>query len=1374
MPESAENKLNPEFVSQLQCIMSLLCAPAELSEIERIIYLAARHMPRLARLSSEELETLAEQMHAEKLLQKSGDKWELRSRSMEKTRQLLAKKQYVEFADFVARAVPAIGNRGLPDLDYLKRDIRNAFFAADARLLNSSLVNMRDYFPDEYNDAAGFEFLLKKSSWSELKELPSHLIAICSWQLLPLVIRQLRDIGDFEEKLIELGASLPMAAVYPLIDYLILKGDWNQAAALMKKNPNNNARMLRQAWLSSIFGKDERAVNLYLDSLYEVRQLEGVHDFYFQTVGGLFFIFSLLRSGSTNALNTAESNAELASKVPTWGIIYEQLQKIVSARRTQEQVEKLEPPKNLEPLPEFFWLLGQYWMNSELDEDEKLRLEKITALAKSGGYLWLTRECEELLLRCNSKQGGFAHRFHEDPIAQMPFILDSVQVQNSWLSRISKFDSFFAGLPERKLRRLVWLVSVDVAQQGLLTVRPMEQHAIKSGRWSKGRKFTAFRNQNYCRIEQDLDSFMSGYQLSAQDKFACTIMREAMSKIEENPACMVSAWASVFLALAEHPRLLLEGNTPRELRCITAMPYVRLLKCEKHYEFQLCPQPKDEELIVLRLEHGDLIKVFLFDNEFLQLRQLIGKELRLPVEEEQEMLELLRKLSKRYQILSDCPLDCIAFQKEMVEAKPEFRLLPENQGLRIEILLSPFGETNGFYKPGQGPMEMLLHQETAERRLCRDFELELKNAALAAEACPALQTAEKIDQFTWRLPEPQDCYEFVLQLRNILSQCQVHWPQNSRYANTRTVELGNLSLRVQNYKDWFVLDGEVQLDDDKKVSLREILQKSNEEKGRFIILEDGQVLALSDSFRRRLDDLHRISELRNDSFRVHHFLQPVLHGLFAGTAGLETDAKWQEEIERLEAAMQLQPEVPKTLQGELRKYQREGFTWLYRLDALGAGACLADDMGLGKTIQAITLILSKAHEGPSLVIAPTSVCANWQQEFQKFAPSLEIVTLGNTERKETLAALKENCVLISSYGLLQSENEQFSGINWRVAVLDEAQAIKNYHAKRSQAAMNIKAQFRLVTTGTPVENNLNELWAVFRFINPGLLGSRESFQRRFGIPIEREENKEVMSHLTSLIKPFLLRRRKDQVLKELPPKTNVDFRVKLSEEEQEFYKGLRKGILADLEKRQENDGRLRIRVLAGITKLRLATCHPRLVAPNSLLPGSKLEAFLELLDEILDGGHKVLVFSQFVKFLSIVRSAIEERGIEYQYLDGSLSGIERNAAVSDFQAGNCPVFLISLKAGGLGLNLTQADYVIHLDSWWNPAVENQASDRAHRLGQDKPVTIYHLLAKDTIEEKIQNLHQWKRDLADQLLSGTETMSSINVHELINLLKEDLP
>ncbi|NMA43662.1 MAG: hypothetical protein GX946_09820 [Oligosphaeraceae bacterium] len=1372
MPESAEKKLNTELISQMQCVMCLLCAPATLAEIERIIYLAARHMPRLARLSVQELETLAEQMLADKLLQKSGNKWELRGRNIDKARQLLAKKQYTEFADFVARAIPAIGNRGLPDLDYLKRDIRNAFFAGDARLLNASLVNMRDYFPDEYNDAAGFEFILKKTNWSELKELPAHLIAICSWQLLPIAIRQLRNIGDFEDKLLELGESLPMAAVYPLIDYLILKGDWNRAATLMKHNPNNNARMLRQAWLSSIFGMDERAVNLYLDSLYEVRQLEGIHDFYFQTVGGLFFIFSLLRSGTANTLTTAENNAELACKVPTWGPIYELLQKIAYVRRTQEQVEKLDTPKDLEPLPEFFWLLGQYWLNSELNDDEKLRLEKIAALAKSGGYEWLARECEEFLNRCNSEQIGCTRRFHEDPIAEIPFILDSVQIQNSWLSRVNKFDGFFAGLPERKLRRLIWLVSVDVAQQGLLTVRPMEQHAIKSGRWSKGRKFTAFRNQNYCRIEQDLNSFMSGYQLSAQDKFACTIMREAMAKIEEDPSCLVSAWASVFLALAEHPRLLLEGNTPRKLHCVTATPYIRLLKCAQYYEFQLCPQPKKDELIVLRLEHGDLIKVFLFDNEFLQLRQIIGKELRLPVEEEHEVMELLSKLSKRYQILSDCHMDCTAFQKEMVTSKPEFRLMPENQGLRVELLLSPFEAVNGYYKPGQGPLEMLLHQEATHRRLCRDFEQEIQNAEQVLQACPTLLDGEAIDRFTWRLPNPIDCYEFVLQLREILPQCQVHWPQNSRYANTRNVGLGNLSLRVQNYKDWFVLEGEVEIDADKKVSLKEILQKINEDKGRFVVLEDGQVLALSDSFRRRLDDLHRISELKNDNFRVHRFLQPVLHSLFADAAGLQTDARWQEEIERLEAAMQLKPEVPAALQGELRKYQREGFTWLYRLDALGAGACLADDMGLGKTIQAITLILSKAHEGPSLVIAPTSVCANWQLEFQRFAPSLKIVTLGNAERKETLAALTENCVLISSYGLLQSENEQFSGISWRVAVLDEAQAIKNYHAKRSQAAMNIRAQFRLVTTGTPVENNLNELWAVFRFINPGLLGTRESFQRRFGIPIEREGNKEVMQRLTSLIKPFLLRRRKDQVLTELPPKTNVDFRVELSTEEREFYNSLRKSILADLEKRQESDGRLRIRALAGITKLRLATCHPRLVVANSKLPGSKLEAFLELLEEILDGGHKALVFSQFVKFLTIVRSAIEERGIEYQYLDGSLSGAERNAAVSEFQAGNCPVFLISLKAGGLGLNLTQADYVIHLDSWWNPAVENQASDRAHRLGQDKPVTIYHLLAKDTIEEKIQNLHQWKRDLADQLLSGTEKMSNISVEELINLLRED--
>jgi hypothetical protein len=1370
--ESPDKKLQEELAEQLTAILIALSAPADLQEIERILYLASRFMPHLARLSMPALRSLANNLCKQGVLVYQDDKWSYPDVTDEKVRRLMSNKAYASLADCIARALPAIGNLGQPDLNYLKRDIRNAFYSEDARLLNASLVSMRDYFPEEYNDAAGFEFLLDKQDWDSLLKLSDPLLAVCSWQLLPIIIRELYDVRPFEKKLLEVSESLPMAAIYPLIDYEILCGNWNTAARLMKQNPNNNARMLRQAWLATIFGKDERAVNLFLDSLYEVRQFEGIHDFYFQTVGGLFFIFSLLRTGTPAALNTAENNAELAINVPCWGHLYQALHALIHFRRTHEHAEKMPMPEKMSPLQDFFWILIQYWTNPELSADERKRLEVIARKAAKGGYQWLFRECEELLRRSDQDVASVSRRYHDDPIGEVPFLLDCVQIQNSWLSRLSKFDPFLTGLPKRTVRRLIWLVSTDESDQGILTVRPMEQHAIRSGKWSKGRKFTAFRNQNYCRIEQDLDSFMSGYQLSPQDKFACTILREALAKIEEDPANLIPAWGSVFLALVGHPRLLLDGPGTRELQCVAATPYIRLLCRENYYEFHLCPQPRDNELMVLRLEHGDVISVFLFDNEFLQLRQLIGKELRLPADAQSEVQELLTRLSKRYQILSDCTLGSIDLRCEPAEDRPELRLIPENQGLRIELFVRPFGVSNGFYKPGQGPLEMLTHQETKPRQLCRNFASEIAKAEEVAAACPALLKAEVLEDSSWLLPNPMDCYEFTLQLREILSLCMVHWPENNRFSNTRTIGLGNLSLRVQNYKDWFSLDGSVQIDENKTVSLRELLHKANDEKGRFIVLEDGQVVALSESFRQRLDDLNRIAEYKNEGYRVHHFLQPVLGSLLGGLGSCELSPEWHEHIRRMEQAMQLEPEVPEGLQTILRKYQREGFVWLSRLDAMGAGACLADDMGLGKTIQAIAFILSKTHEGPSLIIAPTSVCANWQYEFSKFAPSLRVVTLGNDDRQETLSSMGPNEVLISSYGLLQSENEQFSKISWRVAVLDEAQAIKNYHAKRSQAAMNIKAKFRLVTTGTPVENNLNELWAVFRFINPGLLGPRDLFQRRFGIPIEREDNRDAMQHLNKLIKPFLLRRRKDQVLKELPPKTNVDFSVELSKPEREFYDKLRQGILADLERRDDPEGRMRIRVLAGITKLRLATCHPRLVAPGTDLPGSKLDAFLELLAEILEGGHKTLVFSQFVKFLSIVRTSLEERGIEYQYLDGSLSTKERNAAVKTFQAGKCPVFLISLKAGGLGLNLTQADYVIHLDSWWNPAVENQASDRAHRLGQNKPVTIYHLLAKNTIEEKIQNLHQWKRDLADQLLSGNDKLTTFSVQELIQLIADD--
>lgn len=455
----------------------------------------------------------------------------------------------------------------------------------------------------------------------------------------------------------------------------------------------------------------------------------------------------------------------------------------------------------------------------------------------------------------------------------------------------------------------------------------------------------------------------------------------------------------------------------------------------------------------------------------------------------------------------------------------------------------------------------------------------------------------------------------------------------------------------------------------------------------------------------------------------------------------------------------------------------EGFNWMARLAHWGVGACLADQMGLGKTVQALAVILMRAHEGPTLIVAPTSVCMNWVSEASRFAPTLNIVQFGDrvasptASRQQLLNNLQPFDMLVCSYSLLQQEevSQMLSQVQWQTIVLDEAQAIKNMTTKRSQAAMNLKGGFKLITTGTPIENHLGELWNLFRFINPGLLGSFESFNQRFAIPIEKFQDKQVRSKLKKLIQPFPLRRTKNQVLEELPSRTEILLHVELSREEMAFYEALRREAISKLTESEATAGQKHLQVLAEIMRLRRACCNPSLVMPDTELSSAKLQLFAEVLGDLLENRHKALVFSQFVDHLHIIRDYLDKQGINYQYLDGSTPAAERKKRVDAFQAGSGDVFLISLKAGGTGLNLTAADYVIHMDPWWNPAVEDQASDRAHRIGQQRPVTIYRLVAKDTIEDKIVDLHQHKRDLADSLLEGTDISGKISTEALLELI-----
>ena len=489
-------------------------------------------------------------------------------------------------------------------------------------------------------------------------------------------------------------------------------------------------------------------------------------------------------------------------------------------------------------------------------------------------------------------------------------------------------------------------------------------------------------------------------------------------------------------------------------------------------------------------------------------------------------------------------------------------------------------------------------------------------------------------------------------------------------------------------------------------------------------------------------------------------------------------AGWRAHQERVRDADAFEPELPSTLRAELRPYQHDGFRWLARLARWGACACLADDMGLGKTVQTLALLLDRAPDGPALVVAPTSVVANWLDEARRFTPTLNVIayTGAASSRTRRLESLGPFDVVVTTYGLLQNDAGALGAINWHSAVLDEAQAIKNPATKRARAARGLKACFRLVTTGTPIQNNLMDLYSLFGFINPGMLGSTEHYRRHFAAPIERDGDPAARARLRRLIAPFVLRRLKTEVLDDLPPRTEITLNVEMSPPEAALYEALRRRAVDDLESLMAEGpgaGEGRLEILAHLTRLRLACCNPRLVQDTGAPASSKLATFAETLDELLANRHKVLVFSQFVKHLKLIEEYLAGAGVAWQYLDGSTPAKARAERIAAFQAGLGDVFLISLRAGGVGLNLTAADYVVHMDPWWNPAAEDQASDRAHRIGQTRPVTIYRLVAKGTIEEQIVALHHHKRDLAERLLEGADAPARLDAGELLELLRQPI-
>lgn len=723
----------------------------------------------------------------------------------------------------------------------------------------------------------------------------------------------------------------------------------------------------------------------------------------------------------------------------------------------------------------------------------------------------------------------------------------------------------------------------------------------------------------------------------------------------------------------------------------------------------------------------------------------------LPKEAAPQLVELLPKLEGTAVV--ELP-EQLRGEEVAPRTAPLVQVSGGGDGLVLAVRAEPL-ERGPVFVPGQGvPVSATFdgHRRTFTRRA---LEREVHEATALAEQL-GLDVNAAESAWTWHLDGSERHVETLRRLSQ--SSVPVEW-KAPKVKFTSEAKLGSLRLSVERQKDWFGLDGEVKVDG-RRVSLAALLEAARARR-RFVQLAPGEFAQLSEELVQSLAPLaHLAAPGKTPELTLG--TAPLLEALEPQLEALEAAKEWKALMERLATSQRATFPVPKGLKASLRDYQVEGFQWLSRLAEWGVGAVLADDMGLGKTLQALTLLLSRAKKGPAIVVAPSSVLHTWRTEAEKFAPSLKLSLFHEGARE--LGALGPGDVLVVSWTLLGRNAEAFSKVRFATVVLDEAHAIKNAGTQRAKAAHELDAEFIVALSGTPVENHVGELWSLFKAVMPQLLGSEESFRRRFGAG-----DRNALAALATVVRPFILRRTKDTVAKELPPRTDLELVVPLSAEERALYDDVRLTALGQLG--EVTGESKRFDVLAALTRLRLTACHPRLVDASWKGPASKLSRLLELVKDLIAGKHKVLVFSQFTKHLALVVEALRDEGIVFSYLDGEVAVSERQKRVEAFQRGQGgDVFLISLKAGGTGLTLTEANYVIHLDPWWNPAVEDQASDRAHRLGQSKPVTVYRLIAEGTIEQQILSLHADKRELVDALLAGSETAGKLSTTQLAEMIR----
>lgn len=591
--------------------------------------------------------------------------------------------------------------------------------------------------------------------------------------------------------------------------------------------------------------------------------------------------------------------------------------------------------------------------------------------------------------------------------------------------------------------------------------------------------------------------------------------------------------------------------------------------------------------------------------------------------------------------------------------------------------------------------------------------------------------------------------------------------------NGREVVIGKslINLEFKENNDWFDIHAKVKFGEYEIPFLQlkqHILNRVQE-----FELPNGKIAIIPESWFSDYSNLYALAEEGANPRLKRHHVGLVQDYASNHLASVTLDRKLQ-RLTSFEKIEEIPP--PKNFRGRLRSYQQAGYNWFNFLREFNFGGCLADDMGLGKTIQALALLEKVREENEnrltSLIVMPTSLIDNWQSEAAKFTPELRIYVHTGTDRIKNVEFYSAFDVVLSTYGVVRQDIDLLEKFYFHYVILDESQNIKNYASKSARAVKNLKSKYRLILTGTPIENSVSELWSQLSFANPGLLGNYAHFQKEFQIPIEKQNDEQKLRRLQNLIKPFILRRTKDQVARELPPKTEQVFYCSMTPEQEKYYEETKSYYRNELLQLIATRGisRSQVPILQGLGKLRQIANHPALVDQDYKEGSWKFNLVQELLQSVTSKGHKVLVFSQFVKQLSLFRTTLDKKKIPYAYLDGSTK--KRGSVVEEFRTNEqIKAFLISIKAGGTGLNLTEADYVFILDPWWNPAVEQQAIDRSHRIGQTKNVFIYKFITKNTVEEKILALQEKKRSLASSLITLEDSfVKSLTEEDIRSILE----